>query len=39
MEDFLSLLSPNKARTISRHPIGLTQARTHSQLDVKDKDS
>lgn len=38
MKDFLSLQSPHKARTISRHPIGLTEARTHSQLEVKDKD-
>lgn len=39
MEGFLSLQSPHKARTIFGRPIGLTEARTHSQLEVKDKGS
>lgn len=28
MKDFLGLQSPHKARTISRHPIGLTEVTT-----------
>lgn len=39
VEDFLSLQPPHKAVTICRHPIGLTEVDTHSQQDVKDKES